>query len=156
MTKLFAAAIFALAACGCASAPTPAPAGAPAAPTPASTPSASLYDRLGKKPAITVVVDDFAANLLRDPAIKDRFAATDAPSFKALLVDQICEATGGPCKYQGRTMRDVHTGMRISEKEWVALVTDLKGALDKNRVPAREQGELLGALGAMHGDVVNR
>jgi hemoglobin len=161
MSKVFAAAIFILALVACASSspsakgPNAAPAPAPtASPTPAT--AGSLYDRLGKKPAITVVVDDFAANLLRDPVIKERFAVTDAPSFKALLVDQICEATGGPCKYKGRTMRDAHTGMRISEKEWTALVGDLKKALDKNQVPSREQTELITALGAMHEDVVNR
>ena len=128
-----------------------------AAPAPAAAVvTRSLYDRLGGKPAITVVVDDFAANILGDDRIRARFANTDAPAFKALLVDQICEATGGPCRYAGKSMREAHAGMRISEPEWSALVADLKQALDKNRVPAREQGELLGALGGMHGDVVNQ
>jgi hemoglobin len=148
----FAPAILAIAFMACASTPaasTPPPAAAPVA-------GPSLYERLGKKEAITVVVDDFAANILRDPVIKDRFASTDAPAFKGLLVDQICEATGGPCKYKGQSMAESHTGRKIAEKEWVALVGDLKKALDKNKVPAREQGELIGALATMHDDVVNR
>jgi hemoglobin len=116
----------------------------------------SLYDRLGGKAAITVVVDDFVGNVLTDDLIKARFAATDGPAFKGKLVDQICEATGGPCKYTGKTMKESHAGMKISDAEFTALVNDLKKALDKNKVPAREQGELLSALGGMHDDIVNQ
>lgn len=116
----------------------------------------SLYERLGGKPAITVVVDDFVGNVLADDLIKARFAATDGPAFKGKLVDQICEATGGPCKYTGKNMKESHAGMKISDAEFTALVNDLKKALDKNKVGAREQTELLGALGGMHDDIVNQ
>ncbi|HEX4597829.1 MAG TPA: hypothetical protein VH278_08595 [Burkholderiaceae bacterium] len=34
----------------------------------------SLYDRLGGKPAITAVVDDFISNVASDPKINARFA----------------------------------------------------------------------------------
>jgi hemoglobin len=117
---------------------------------------ASLYDRLGGKPAITVVVDDFVGNVVSDDAIKTRFRDTDAVAFKAKLVDQICEATGGPCKYTGKNMKESHAGMKISDAEFTALVNDLKKALDKNKVGEREQTELLTALGSMHGDIVNQ
>jgi hemoglobin len=116
----------------------------------------SLYDRLGGKPAITVVVDDFVGNVVTDDVIKTRFRDTDAAAFKAKLVDQICEATGGPCKYTGKSMKESHAGMKISEAEFTALVNDLKKALDKNKVGEREQTELLTALGGMHNDIVNQ
>ena len=44
-------------------------------------------------------------------------------------------------------MKDAHTGMGITGAEFDALVGDLVGALDKFKVPEREKGELLGALG---------
>jgi hemoglobin len=122
----------------------------------AGAPGGSLYDRMGGKPAITVVVDDFVGNVVADDAIKTRFRDTDAVAFKAKLVDQICEATGGPCKYTGKSMKESHAGMKISDAEFTALVNDLKKALDKNKVGAREQTELLTALGSMHGDIVNQ
>ena len=116
----------------------------------------SLYERLGGLDAIKAVVDDFVANIASDPLIKARFTATDVPAFKQRLVDQICEATGGPCKYTGKDMASAHAGMKISEAEFDALVADLKKSLDKLSVPAREQGELLGALGGMKPDIVNK
>ena len=87
----------------------------------------TLYDRLGGKPAITAVVDDFVANVAADGRINRRFAGTDIPRLKRMLVDQICEATGGPCKYAGQTMTDAHRGMNISDGEFAALVEDLAG-----------------------------
>jgi hemoglobin len=116
----------------------------------------SLYERLGGVDAITAVVDDFVANVAADPVINARFANSDLGNLKKQLVDQICEATGGPCKYTGKDMITAHTGMRISDAEFDALVADLKKTLDKFSVPAREQGELLGALGAMRPDIVNK
>src|SRR5690242_5581776 len=64
---------------------------------PMATRERSLYDRLGGKPAITAVVDDFAARVAADRRINRFFANTDIPTFKGHLVDQICEASGGPC-----------------------------------------------------------
>ena len=115
-----------------------------------------LYERLGGQDAITAVVDDFVANIAADGMINARFANTDIPHLKQMLVEQICSATGGPCKYSGKSMVEAHTGMKITDAEFGALVADLKKTLDKFKVPAREQGELLGALGAMKPDIVNK
>ena len=116
----------------------------------------SLYERLGGKPAITAVIDDFIGNVAADTRINKRFAYADIPRLKMRLVDQVCEATGGPCKYTGASMRDAHTGMKITDAEFNALVEDLVKSLDKFKVPAKEKNELLGALGGMKGDIVGR
>jgi len=116
----------------------------------------SLYDRLGGKPAITAVVDDFIGNVAGDTRINKRFATADIPRLKRMLVDQICEASGGPCKYTGASMKDAHKGMKITDAEFNALVEDLVKSLDKFKVPAQEKGELLTALGGMKGDIVNQ
>jgi hemoglobin len=116
----------------------------------------SLYDRLGGKPAITAVVDDFLGNVGADTRINKRFAGTNLPRLKTLLVDQICAASGGPCTYTGRSMRDAHAGMNITDAEFGALVEDLVKSLDTFKVPAREKQELLGALGGMKPDIVGK
>lgn len=114
----------------------------------------SLYDRLGQKPAITAVVEEFVKRVAADNVINARFANTDLAHLKAMLVDQICEASGGPCKYTGRDMKSAHTGMKITEAEWNALVGDLKGALDQFKVPAAEQNDLIGAIAPMKPSIV--
>ena len=114
----------------------------------------SLYDRLGGKPAISAVIDQFVANVAGDSRINGRFATTDIPRLKGNLVDQFCMATGGPCEYTGRDMKTTHAGMKISNADFGALVEDLVKALDTFKVPAREKGELLGLLGPMKKDIV--
>lgn len=116
--------------------------------------TASLYDRLGQKPAITAVVDEFVGNVAKDARINGRFATTDIPRLKGHLVDQVCMATGGPCTYTGRDMKTMHTGMRISNADFTALVEDLVAALTTFKVPETEQKELLGLLGPMKPDIV--
>ena len=116
----------------------------------------SLYDRLGGIPAITAVVDDFTARVAADRRINRFFANTDVPAFKAKLVDQICEASGGPCKYTGKDMKTAHAGMGVTDDDFNALVGDLVATLDKFKVPEKEKGELLSVLGPMKKDIVTR
>jgi len=116
--------------------------------------SASLYDRLGGKPAITAVVDQFVTNVAGDKRINAFFANADIPHLKMELVDQICQASGGPCTYTGRDMKTTHQGMGIKDADFNSLVEDLVAALDKFKVPEKEKGELLGILGPLKKDIV--
>ncbi len=135
--------------------PTPAPeAKTDPAPTPAPAGQKSLYDRLGGKPAVTAVVDEFVARTTTDPRIKDRFFNVDADNLKKLLVEFVCMAGGGGCKYEGRDMATAHAGMDLVDDEFNALVENLVGALDKFKVPDKEKGELLGALGPLKPQIV--
>ncbi len=116
----------------------------------------SLYDRLGGKPAIVAVVDDFVGNVAADKRINGFFAHADVPHLKAELVDQICAGSGGPCTYTGKSMKDAHRGMGVSTADFNALVEDLQTSLNKFKVPAKDQGDLLAVLGPMKGDIVEK
>lgn len=119
-------------------------------------PQKSLYERLGGKPAIQAVVDDFIGNVAADNRINSFFANTNIPRLNTMLVNQICQATGGPCKYEGRSMKAAHAGMGVSDAHFNALVEDLVKSLNKFNVPEKEKNELLTALASMKGDIVSR
>jgi hemoglobin len=114
----------------------------------------SLYDRLGGKNAIVAVIDDFVARVAEDGRINGKFVRTDVPRLKAMLVEQVSAATGGPVKYTGRGMRETHDGMGVTAGEFDALVADLVATLNRFSVPATEQQELLGILGPLRADIV--
>ena len=121
----------------------------------------TLYADLGKTKGIQKVVDLFVGNVGGDKRINSQFAATVADKarlakFKKNLVDQICEASGGPCKYTGKDMKTAHAGMGITTADFNALVEDLVAALNTAKVKKDAQDKLLGALGAMKGDIVEK
>ena len=120
----------------------------------ASAQAQSLYDRLGGKDAIKAVVDEFVGITAADPRINKKFAKTDIPRLKFHLVEQICQVTGGPCKYTGRDMKTAHKHMGVTEGEFGALVENLVKALDKFNVKEKEKNELLGKLGPLKPEIV--
>jgi len=127
--------------------------------TTTATTEKSLYDRLGGKEAITAVVDQFVANCAADKRINKFFKKTASnpkrlAAFKAKLVDQICEAAGGPCTYSGKDMKTAHKGMKVKGPHFDALVEDLTKALDKFKVSETEKSQLLAVLGPMKSDIV--
>jgi hemoglobin len=113
-----------------------------------------LYERLGGKNAIVAVVDDFVARCAKDGRIYGKFAKTEIPRLKKMLTDQVCEATGGPCTYAGRDMKETHAGMGVTSGEFDALVQDLVASLDQFDVSKGDQDELLAVLAPMKSYIV--
>jgi hemoglobin len=116
----------------------------------------SLFDRLGGLEGISAVVDLFLQNVAADDRINQRFAATDLPKLRQLLIDQVCAATGGPCEYKGKGMEEAHAGMGVTTEEFTALAEDMVKALDAAGVPQAEKDELMGALAGMHDQIVGK
>jgi hemoglobin len=120
----------------------------------------SLYDRLGGVYAIATVVDDFIERLLvndilnANPAIKEARDRVPKAGLKYRVTELVCQVTGGPQKYSGRSMKDAHKHLNITEKEWDAMAADFKKTLDKFKVPEKEQKELFDIVGTTKADIV--
>jgi hemoglobin len=114
----------------------------------------SLYERLGGIKAITAVVENFRDRVAGDNRINQKFAKTDLGRLRQMLIDQVCEAAGGPCRYTGRSMKDAHTGMKVTSGEFDALVADLVTTLNHFKVAKKEQDEILAVLGPLKTDIV--
>jgi hemoglobin len=128
--------------------------GAAKPPAPAAPDTRTLYERLGKTEGIAAVVKEFVAVTGKDPRISIFFTNTDIPRLEKLMVDHICELTGGPCKYTGRTMKLSHTGMKVRPDDFEAFMDDLEKTLVKMNVPDREKGEVLAAFRSLQADVI--
>ena len=111
--------------------------------------ASTLFERLGGIDAITAVVEDFRDRVAGDDRINLKFARTDLARLRKMLIDQVCEATGGPCHYNGRSMKEAHAGMKVTKGEFNALVEDLVATLKQFKVPSAEQDELLAILGPL-------
>ncbi len=114
----------------------------------------ALYDRLGGMTAITAVVDEFVNRLVADSKVNGRFGSTDVERFKTLNAELVCMATGGPCKYSGRDMKNTHNGMRISQAEFDLTAGHLSKTLKTFKVPKQETKELMAIIGSLRKDIV--
>jgi hemoglobin len=120
----------------------------------ASAQSATLFDRMGGATALHAAVDNFTDIVEADSRINFTFAQTDLTKFKTLLYEQLCELSGGPCRYSGRDMRTAHQKLQINTAEFNALAEDLYVALGHAGVPYRLQNKLMAKLAPMKRDIV--
>jgi hemoglobin len=121
--------------------------------------SDSLYKRLGGYDALAAVTDDFIGRLATDKKLGRFFQGASDNSkirIRQLVLDQLCEATGGPCKYIGRDMKTAHKGLGITEEDWNIGIKHLEATLDKFKVPHKEKEEVLGALSGLKADIVEK
>ena len=134
----------------------------------------SLYDRLGGEQGLTAMVDDFTTRALADPRVNwERKGvkrgglnlhrgqsmewnanADNVKKLKTHIVQFLSLATGGPSKYEGAEMKQVHAGLHITNPEFDAAIGDLKATLDKMQIGNQEQKELLAIIESTRPQVV--
>jgi hemoglobin len=119
-----------------------------------TTQTQSLYDRLGGLDAINALTESWVARVGGDDRANGKFVRTDIPRLMKEVADQLCEVTGGPCTYTGRSMRDTHAGMKTTAGEFDVVMQHLDAALDDLNVPKTERDELVGLLRPMRDDIV--
>lgn len=116
------------------------------APPPKKDTKKALWERLGGEPAVKLVVHDFVLAAAEDQKVnftRDGKHKVDAKALEKSLVDMISEATGGPFKYSGKSMKEAHKGMGITGAEFDALAGHLVASLKKHKVAPTEIDELV-------------
>ena len=119
----------------------------------------TLYARLGGYDAIAAVTDDFVGRLVADKGLARFFVGHSEDSLKKIrmhVINQLCEAAGGPCNYTGRDMKTAHKGLGITGAEWDAAAKHLVDTLNKFKVGKAEQDELLAVVSSLRKDIVDK
>lgn len=132
---------------------TPAPSKASAYPV---APAPGLYAAFGEQAGIRVLMDDFVARLKAEPRFGRLFKDTKPEVLSERLTEQVCVLSGGPCKYQGASMKDSHADMGITRAEFNLLVEVLQQAMEARGIPFTRQNQLLALLAPMHRDVIGQ
>ena len=119
-----------------------------------TTQTKSLYDRLGGLDMINALTESWVARVGGDDRANGKFARTDIPRLMKEVADQLCEATGGPCTYTGRSMAETHRGMQTTAGEFDVVMQHLDATLDEFHVPKADQDELVALIIPTRGDIV--
>ena len=121
-----------------------------------NTTQPSLYQRLGAEQGIDAIVDGLLYEIEHDERIVHHFADSDIGRFRAMLAEQLCDLTGGPCKYSGSTMQESHTGFNITLADYDALVAGLINVMQRQQISIADQNALLALLAPMYNDISYR
>lgn len=120
----------------------------------------SLYRRLGGEKNIAALADHFIEGLLANeilnanPAIKEANARVSKEQLKKQITSWLCWSSGGPQSYTGRSMKESHQALNITEKDWQAMLGDFNNSLKKFRVPEKEQDELRAIVGKTRKEII--
>ena len=117
---------------------------------------ASLYERLGSEPGIRTFVTDILKLHHQNPVIKWRYSKAEKSDAALidLVVDLVASGTGGPQTYKGMDMRAAHKGMWCSEEEFLAVLDDIRKAMEMNKVDAQANAELMAIAYGMKAEIV--
>jgi hemoglobin len=122
-------------------------------------PAAKLWDRLGGQAVVTKVVEDFMVAVAMDNDIdftrKGKFPI-DGAHLKKRLIEFISSATEGPHKYEGKSMKEAHKGMAITEAQFNASAKALENALKKNGAKPEDIAAVLKAVGGTKDEIVEK
>jgi hemoglobin len=120
----------------------------------------NLFERLGGSSGIKAIVDDIVALHMENPVVRARFRPyLDTPDKIETVKKHTCDffeaGSGGPARYTGRTMRDAHRGMNVSEAEYMAVVDDILAALRKRQIDDQTQKDVLAIAYSLKGDILH-
>jgi hemoglobin len=120
----------------------------------------SLYQRLGGATGISSLVDDIVEAHMSNPAIKARFLPyREVPDTLAKVKRHTCNflgaGSGGPEKYDGRSMPDAHRGMNINEQEYMAAVDDILDTLVRHKIDDQSRKDVLAIVYSLKCEIMH-
>jgi truncated hemoglobin YjbI len=127
---------------------------------PAKDRAAALWDRLGGEKGVSKIVADLVKAVSANPKVDftrgGRYILTppDVELLKRHLVQQISSLTGGPFKYEGLDMREVHKDMGITTAQYDAFVADVEKVLKDNGVQAEDAAKIVAAVNSYRKDII--
>ncbi len=116
----------------------------------------SLYEQLGGQEGLNAIVNNFINQIGKDKDILPYFSDSSISRFRENITLHFCMLADGPCKYEGDTMIDIHTGMNITESDFNRVVDLLINAMEEQHIPHRIQNQLLARLVPLRSSITYR
>jgi hemoglobin len=116
--------------------------------------ASTLYERLGGENGVAAIAAQLIERVAADPVLGRSFAGTNLKRIEQHLASQLCELSGGPCRYDGDPMREVHAGHDIREAEFYGMVEALTALLKERHVALADRNALLRRLAPLKHDIV--
>ncbi|HYE88784.1 MAG TPA: group 1 truncated hemoglobin [Vicinamibacterales bacterium] len=119
----------------------------------------TLYQRLGGYDGVAAYVALVFPRVAQHPELTHMFKGHGKDSQQRqfqLVVELVCQKTGGPCAYIGRPMVPVHDGLGITDKHWATFMTIVEQGMAERQYPADVRTEFLAVWRAFRDGVVQK
>ena len=117
----------------------------------------TLFDKYGGVPAVTVIVRDFYKRVMRRPNLRRYFVNV---SLENLILHQIAFVSMAmgktPHDYAGRSMKEAHRGIGITNASFDLAAELLADALTAGGVEAPDVESIIGTVNTLRSDIVER
>jgi len=122
---------------------------------------ATLYERLGREEGIIDIVDDVVEAHMNNPAISARFLPyrerpEQLAQIKKHTVAFFCAGSGGTQVYEGRDMTTTHRGMNINATEYMHVIDDVMGVLDKHHMDEATKKDVLAIFYSLKDQMIGK
>jgi hemoglobin len=114
----------------------------------------TLFEELGGKETITVVVDRFYEKMMADEELNHFFAHTDMKKQHAHLTAFISFAIGSQENYKGKNMRDAHAHLQIKTDDFQKTAGHLIATLQELQVPQEKIDTIIAKIAPLQDDIV--
>ncbi len=121
------------------------------------TTQTSLFDRLGRAPAVQAAAEVFYRKVLADPVLAPYFDDIDMDGQIAKQAAFLTMALGGPNNYSGRDLRTAHAGMPgLADEHVDRVITHLAETLRELGVGNSDIAEVGAVAASVRDDILNR
>src|SRR5262245_52148743 len=131
----------------------------PDAQAPAASSRPSLYARLGGYDGIAAYIALVFPRVAQHPELSHLFRGHGKDSQQRqfqLVVELVCQKTGGPCAYVGRPMPPVHDGLGITESNWTTFMKIIADGMEEKHYAPDVRAEFLQVWRGFHDGVVRQ
>jgi hemoglobin len=114
----------------------------------------NLYEVLGGKETIAVVVEEFYNRVLADDSLNFLFKNTDMNKQRAHMTAFLVFALGGPNQYKGRSIKESHEGLNITSEQFDKVAFHLVETLKSFNVQQEHIDTILATIAPLKEEVV--
>jgi len=120
-----------------------------------ATQTKSLFDRIGGMAAVNAAVDIFYAKVMADDRVNHFFRHIDMQKQSGKLKAFMAFAFGAPLPYSGKSLRDAHQHMHLTELHFNAVAEHLVTTLHELQVGQPLIEEVVRVVMTTKDDVLN-
>jgi hemoglobin len=116
----------------------------------------SIYNKYGGWPFFHQIIFQLYVELVDHPEVSYHFIGVDIERLSKLQAEFLCQAIGGPEKYQGKPVAVVHRAMGISEFQFAVVAKRFAQIFRDNGLTQQEVETIMNFVGSHRSAIVTR